>query len=225
MQSWATQRVSSPFDPNATRREETVREPLVRASTEREPAGPTRVMARKSLSHPHLRPVGDDEGATRVFHRPGSPASDDADERAKTVARIPASCADRTIPRATRPRRPERAASPSSADLPANMLVLRKPRLLQLRARVTEISRSAAFVSCTYQPTPGQQVVIRVSCKDGAGVAVGAVQTNLKGVGFSLRVQASTGEYRDYADKVRRFLQGKLSSPPALTEPLFVQIL
>jgi len=105
------------------------------------------------------------------------------------------------------------------------MLVLRKPKLLQLHARVTEISRSAAFVSCTFQPTPGQQVVLRVSCKDGAGVAVGSVQTNLKGVGFSVRILASTGEYRDYADLVRAFVQGKMSGPPALTEPIFIQLL
>lgn len=226
MQSWATQRVPSPFDPEATRREETVREPLVRSRAEREPAGPTKVVARKTLSHPHLRPVGEDEGATRVFRRPGSPASaDEADDRAETVARIPASCADRTVPRAQRPRRASPAAAPQNADLPATMLVLRKPKLLQLHARVSEISRSAAFVSSTFQPVPGQQVVMRVSCKDGAGVAVGTVQTNLKGVGFSVRVHASTGEYRDYADLVRAFLEGKMSSPPALTEPIFVQIL
>jgi hypothetical protein len=105
------------------------------------------------------------------------------------------------------------------------MLVLQRMKLVTAAALVTEISRSAAFVQTALQTEPGRRVAMRVTFDGGEGIAVGQVQTKLRGTGFTVRILASTEDFRIYVDSVRSYLRGDLLSTPALTKPISVQVI
>jgi len=105
------------------------------------------------------------------------------------------------------------------------MLVLERLKLEPAAGRITDISRSAAFVACSLQPLAGRRFVLRVASDAGAGVAVGYVQATYEGAGFAVRINASTGEFRTYVDAVCAYLRGASARPPRLVETISMQIL
>ncbi len=127
--------------------------------------------------------------------------------------------------RARQARQTSPGTAPTALDLPVEILVLERMKLCPSKARITDVSRAAAFVACRLQPLPGRRLVLRVASDVGVGVAVGYVQETFEGAGFAVRVNASTEGFRAYVDALRVFADRRGSAEPVLIEPISMQIL
>jgi len=110
-------------------------------------------------------------------------------------------------------------------QLPALMLHTRGEDLVQVTASARSLSRRVAVFSSAHEPSLATPVTIRMLSCDGLAMAVGEVVSTTHGVGFAVRLRASTEPFRRLADAYHATGRMSAQRPPELLEPIVVQLM